>query len=86
MRKIVGIIKPFENFQKCYIYEDGQKLEETKFTLEELPKAIVSLSNQYQIENIDLTGSKNFSSGIKKFIEKEEILKNGKNILKINVI
>ena len=86
MKKIVGVIKPFEKFQKCYVYDDGQKIEETNFTLEELPKALLVLSSQYQIKDIDLTGSKNFSSGIKKFIEKEEILKNGKNILKINVI
>ena len=86
MKKIIGIIHPFDIQQVLYAYEDGNKLEVINAKIQNIPEAIFTLSDKYDIDQIDLSGSKYFIKGIIKQIQAKEITKYNKNKLKFNYI
>ena len=86
MKKIVGVLKPFELNQKFYVYEDGEKIEDFQCPLGEVSNNILGMAHKYNIFNIDLTGPKQFSKGIKKNLEEKILLENNLNDFKINII
>lgn len=86
MKKIVGVIQPFDFKQTFYIYEDGNKIDVKEIEIEELKKSILNLAKENDINEIDLIGSCKFSTGLKEQIEKEELLKYNSNNIKINII
>lgn len=70
MKKIIGIIRPFDLHQVFYVYQDGKKLDTVKTTVDEIPQTIYGLSQKYNINQIDLSGSKHYAQGlVKKIIE-----------------
>ena len=38
MKKIIGIIHPFDIYQTLYVYEDGKELENIQTRMKDLPK------------------------------------------------
>ena len=86
MKKIIGIIHPFDAQQTFYVYQDGNKLEIVKTSIDEIPNVVFNLSKTYDISQIDLSGAKHFSQGIKRKIEEIEIEKYNKNNLTIRCI
>lgn len=44
MKKIIGIIHPFDLYQILYVYEDGNKIEARKVKVEDIPSTIFKLS------------------------------------------
>lgn len=86
MAKIIGILGPFNPTQTFVVYENGQKLAVVDTDIDNLYDTIFSLIDTYDIEQIDLTGPKNFSRGISKRFEEKELTKYSKNKVKINVI
>lgn len=75
MRKIVGIIHPFDLYQNFYVYEDGNKIEATKAKMEDVPLTIIELSELYDAYNVGLSGASRFIKKIIQDTEKEEIAK-----------
>lgn len=49
MKKIIGIIHPFDIYQTFYVYEDGNKLEIVKTKMGDIPKTIFELSQTYDV-------------------------------------
>ena len=86
MKKIIGIIHPFDMYQTFYVYQDGNKIETIQIRMNEIPDTIFDLSNVYNIHQIDLSGSKHFIEGIAKQIQEQEKNKYNKNELIINCI
>ena len=86
MKKIIGIIHPFDLYQILYVYQDGNKLEARKVKTSEIPETIFELSQTYDINQIDLTGAKHYNSGIIKQIQEKELLRYNKNKLTIKCI
>lgn len=86
MKKIIGLLKPFDMEQTLYVYEDGNQLETIQMTMDEIPDNILKLCNEYAIEQIDLVGSKGYSKGLIKQIQEKEIAKYNKNTLIIKCI
>ena len=86
MKKIIGIIHPFDIYQTLYVYEDGNKLEITQVKMGEIPDTIFDLSKTYNINQIDLSGAQHFTKGIIKKIQQEEIIRYNKNELIIRCI
>ena len=78
MKKIIGIIHPFDMQQFFYAYEDGNKLEIIKTSIKDIPETIFYLSDKYDIEQVDLSGAKHFIKGIIKQIREAEITKYNK--------
>ena len=86
MKKIIGIIHPFDMYQTFYVYQDGNKLEITQARIKDIPDTVLELSRTYDVYQVDLSGSKHFSKGIIQKIQEEEITKYNENKLNIRCI
>ena len=86
MKKIIGILKPFDKNQTLYIYEDGNKLDTIQTTVDDIAQVIFKLTEQYNINQVDFTGIKTYTQGLIKQIQKEEILKYNYNKINFNCI
>lgn len=71
MKKIIGIIHPFDALQTLYIYKDGDILTTVQTKIDDIPKTILNLAIAYEIDQIDLAGAKNFTKGVADKINKE---------------
>ena len=86
MKKIIGIIHPFDIYQTFYVYEDGNKLETVHVKINDIPDTVFELSHTYNIYQIDLSGAEHFIKGIVEHIQEKEITKYNENKLIINCI
>ena len=86
MKKIVGVLRPFDLEQSFYVYENGNKIDMANPTVDEINEIIFSFVEKYDVSQIDLTGPKQYSKGISKKIKEAEVLKYNKNSLIINLI
>lgn len=86
MAKIVGMLGPFNPTQTLIVYENGQKLAVVEANMDNLYDTVFSLIDTYEVDQIDLTGPKNFSRGISRRIEEAEMEKYSYNKVKINII
>lgn len=86
MKKIIGIIHPFDMYQTFFVYEDGNKLQTVQTKVGDIPDTILQLSATYDVYRVDLSGSKHFSKGIIRQIQEKEISRYNENKLIINCI
>lgn len=86
MKKIVSVIKPFTLVQNIFIYEDTDKIATYTANLNDIQNTLLKLTEEYQINNISLVGSKKFSKGIKEKIEQAEMIKYNENKIDIKLI
>lgn len=86
MKKIIGIIHPFDIYQTFYVYEDGNKLEIIQTKMNDIPDTIFQLSHTYDIYQVDLSGAERFIKGIIKKIQEKEFTKYNENKLNIRCI
>lgn len=87
MKKIVGILRPFDFHQTLYIYDNDNKIDHVRPTLENLIPTIFSLIEQYNdLTEINLLGPKQFNRGIKKNLLQEELTRYNSNKIKINLL
>ena len=86
MKKIIAVLRPFDRKQNLYVFEDGNKIANTQTTLDDFNATIFKLHQEYDVDQIDLTGPKQFSRGLKHKLESAEIEKYSENNLIINII
>lgn len=86
MKKIIGIIHPFDVYQTFYVYEDGNKLDIVQTKIGDIPDTIFELSHIYDVYQVDLSGAKHFAEGLVKQIKEKEIAKYSENKLIIKCI
>lgn len=86
MKKIVGVIRPFDMTQNFYVYEDGNKLATETCRIVDLNETVFSLSDEYAVIQVDLVGPKQFNRGLSRKIKEAEMTKYGVNKLEINII
>ena len=86
MKKIIGIIHPFDIYQTFYVYQDGNKLETIQTKIRDIPETIFELSHSYNIYQIDLSGAEHFIKGIINQIQEKEIVKYNENKLIIKCV
>lgn len=86
MKKIIGIIHPFDIYQTFYVYEDGNKLEIIQTKMNDIPDTIFQLSHTYDVYQVDLSGAERFIKGIIKKIQEKEFTKYNENKLNIRCI
>ena len=86
MKKIIGIIHPFDIYQTFYVYEDGNKLEIIQTKMNDIPNTIFQLSHTYDVYQVDLSGAERFIKGIIKKIQEKEFTKYNENKLNIRCI
>ena len=71
MKKIVGVIHPFDMYQTFYVYEDGNKLDIIQARINDIPDTIFELSKIYDVYQVDLSGAEYFVRGIIKQIQEK---------------
>lgn len=86
MKKIIGIIHPFDMYQTFYVYEDGNELELVQVRMNDIPDTILELSKVYDVYQIDLSGSNHYTQNIIKQIKEKEVTKYNENKLIITSI
>ena len=86
MKKIIGIIHPFDIYQTFYVYQDGNKLEITQTKVKDIPDTIFELSRIYDVYQVDLSGAEHFNKGIIKQIQEKQFTKYQENKLIIKCI
>ena len=86
MKKIIGIIHPFDIHQRLYVYQDGNKLEMRYSKLNNISEDIIELAYTYDIQQVDLSGAKQFSQGIVKEIQKKELTRYNTNKIIVKCI
>ena len=64
MKKIIGIIHPFDIYQTFYVYEDGNKLEIVHTKINDIKDTVYELYRMYDIYQVDLSGSEQFAKCI----------------------
>ena len=53
MKKIVGILNPFDATQSFYFYEDGNRIDRLTCSLNEIPSSLISFASNYGVTEID---------------------------------
>ena len=86
MKKIIGIIHPFDMYQTFYVYEDGNELELVQVRMNDIPDTILELSKVYDVYQIDLSGSNHYTQNIIKKKKKKEATKYNENKIIITSI
>lgn len=86
MKKIVGILRPFDLQQNFYVYEDGNKIDAAALTVDQINSTVFAFVEKYNIHQMDLVGPKQYARGIAKKYQEAEIIKYSENIMTINII
>lgn len=86
MKKIVGLVKPFDIKQIFYVYEDGNKIDTATPRINDINSAIFALADKYKITKVDLVGPKQYIRGLTKQIQQAEVQKYNENKLEINIV
>lgn len=86
MKKIVTMIRPFDMEQTLMVYEDGNKIDIAKTTLEDLYPSIFALMDKHEVYQLDLVGPKSYTKGLKNQIETAAMTKYETNKIEVNII
>lgn len=86
MKKIIGIIHPFDVYQTFCIYEDEKLFETIYVDINDIPDTILQLSNKYKAYQVDLSGAEQFIQKIITQIQEKEATQYNKNKLTIKCI
>ena len=86
MKKIVSVIKPFIINQNVFVYEDGNKIDVLSVPLDNIQNILINTAIKYEVNDIELIGSKKYLNGIINKVQKEEIKEYNANKLNIKII
>lgn len=89
-KTILTTCKMFDALQSIYVLEktdDGNKVVETLMVdMGDLPKSIISLSEKYSCNTINIKGFKQYTKRMKSQIQEVELQKYNSNKLIINLV
>ena len=86
MKKIIGILQPFDAMQKVFVYEQGHQINAKECSLEQLPNVLFTFADNYEIDTINLSGPSFFVDKIQQDIKNAAITEYGYeniNIVKV---
>lgn len=87
MRKIISMLQPFNMKQSFYIYENGNLIAEENGSIDNnIEETIITLSEKYHANKIEIAGPKQYNRGLKRKIQEAEINKYNQNKLEINIL
>ena len=84
MKKLVGVLSPFQVEQFLYVYEDGNKIDAVESTVDDFVKDSIELIKKHELTEMTIKGPKKYSKMIASKIESSELLKY--TTIKINLI
>lgn len=86
MKKIVSVIKPFVINQNVFVYEDGNKIDVLSVPLNDIQNILINTAIKYEVNDIELIGSKKYLNGIINKVQEEEMKQYNANKLNIKII
>lgn len=86
MKKIVGVLRPFDLQQNFYVYEDGNKIDAATPTVDQINDTVFAFVEAHDVHQMDLAGPKQYARGISKKYQKAEMTKYNANTMIINII
>ena len=86
MKKIVSVIKPFIINQNIFVYEDGNKIDVLSVPLNNIQDLLIKTALQYEVNDIELIGSKKYLNGIINKIRETEINQYNEDKLNIKIV
>lgn len=86
MKKIITVLRPFDLEQVLMVYEDGNKIDVVKTTIEDLYPSVFALMEKHESYQLDLVGPKSYAKGLKNQIEEAAITKYETNKIEVNII
>ena len=86
MKKIIGILRPFDLMKTFYVYEDGNKIGMFSASVDDLDSVLLAACEEYGVTQVDLTGPKQYVKGIQEKIKQVETTKYNKSEIIINII
>jgi hypothetical protein len=73
MKKLVGILEPFQQTQYLHIYEDGNKIDIVESDIDNFVTNAVNLIEQYKISDISIKGPKKYAKNFGEQIKQSEL-------------
>ena len=73
MNKLIIRGEPVGPFQYVYANEDGKKVESIGIQIENLEDVVFALLKNYNINHIDLSGSRLYMEGIERMLKNAQI-------------
>ena len=86
MKKIITVLRPFDLEQVLMVYEDGNKIDVVKTTIEDLYPSVFALMEKHESYQLDLVGPKSYAKGLKNQIEEVAMTKYETNKIEVNII
>ena len=86
MKKIIGMVRPFDMQQSLMVYEDGNKIDICQTTLDNLNNDLFMLMDKHQVYRLDFVGPKKFLQGLSEQIQEKAKTKYQNNQIEINII
>lgn len=86
MKKIIGMVRPFEMQQSLVVYEDGNKIDICQTTLDDLNTNLFMLMDKHNVYRLDFVGPKKFLNGLSEQIKTAAATKYTENTIEINII
>ena len=86
MRKIISVLQPFNMQQSFHVYENGNLIAEESGSINNIEETIISLSEKYEADKVEIAGPKQYNRGLKRKIQEVEISKYNQNRLEINIL
>lgn len=86
MKKIIGVIRPFDMNQTLLVYEDGNKIDACKTTLQNLHNDVFQLMDKHEVYQLDLTGPKKYVKGLQGQLIQISLTEYAQHPIEINII
>ena len=86
MKKVLTIIHPFDRKQQVFVYDNGNKIDVSTPTLDELNNNLFELSEKYQITRLDFHGPKQYTQRLVEKFEEAELAKYNQKKLKCYIV
>jgi hypothetical protein len=75
MKKIIGMIRPFDAAQTFMVYDDGNKIDACVTNMEYLSQDLFVLMDKHDTYKLDLVGPKKYLQGISEQIQTAAVTK-----------
>lgn len=86
MKKIIGVIKPFEYNQTLLVYEDGNKIDICETSIDNLNNSIFALMDKHNVYKLDFAGPRKYLQGLSNQITEKAKVKYTNQDIEINII
>lgn len=86
MKKIIGILQPFDANQTVIVYEDGNKIDVKQISTPNFAEEVCAFAKSHDVHEINLGGARQYGKGLVKKILEENLAKFNLDPLDVKMI